>query len=69
MIEIHKASNMSVKYNWQHPDWPNFTYQSEGLDKIINEYIKILNNITIFRFNGAQKRKSDLDNCYLIIEY
>ena len=29
---------MDIKYNWQHPNWPKFTYQSGGLDKIINEF-------------------------------
>lgn len=29
---------MSLKYNWQHPNWPKFTYQSDGLNKIICQY-------------------------------
>jgi Fic family protein len=29
-----------MKYNWQLPDWPNFSYKTEGLAKIISEYKK-----------------------------
>ncbi len=36
---------MSIKYNWQHPDWPNFTYNSDGLRKTIDEYTKISANL------------------------
>lgn len=67
MIEIHKASNMSVKYNWQHPDWPNFTYQSEGLDKIINEYIKISSNLQGQVSQLDQSNKSEV-YIYLMVE-
>lgn len=36
---------MNIKYNWQHPNWPKFTYQSDGLNKIIDEYTKISSNL------------------------
>ncbi|WP_189430726.1 DUF4172 domain-containing protein [Alishewanella longhuensis] len=29
---------MSLKYNWQHPNWPKFTYKSDGLHKVIADY-------------------------------
>jgi len=36
---------MTIKYNWQHPNWPKFTYQSDGLNKIIDEYTKISSHL------------------------
>lgn len=58
---------MSIKYNWQHPKWPKFTYQSDGLNKIIDEYIKISSNLQ------GQVSQLDQDNkseayIFLIVE-
>ncbi|WP_170252810.1 Fic family protein [Colwellia echini] len=58
---------MSIKYNWQHPDWPKFTYQSDGLNKIIDEYTKISSNLQ------GQVSQLDQDNkseayIFLIVE-
>jgi Fic family protein len=36
---------MILKYNWQHPDWPNFTYQSNEVDKIVSDYTKISSSL------------------------
>lgn len=58
---------MSIKYNWQHPDWPKFTYKSEGLRKIIDEYTKTSSNLL------GQVSQLDQDNkseayIYLMVE-
>ncbi|NQY89733.1 MAG: Fic family protein [Colwellia sp.] len=36
---------MTIKYNWQHANWPKFTYQSSGLHKIIEEYTRISSHL------------------------
>lgn len=36
---------MNLKYNWQHPHWPKFTYQSAGLEKVIAEYRHISSHL------------------------
>ena len=36
---------MGIKYNWQHPDWPHFTFDSAGLNRIIDDYTKISSNL------------------------
>ena len=58
---------MSIKYNWQHRNWPKFTYQSDGLNKIIDEYTKISSNLQ------GQVSQLDQDNkseayIFLIVE-
>ena len=67
MIRMKGFTIMSIKYNWQHPNWPKFTYQSDGLNKIINEYTKISSNLQ------GQVSKLDQDNkseayIFLIVE-
>lgn len=58
---------MSLKYNWQHPDWPHFTYQSDGLGKVINEYIKISSNLQGQVSQLDQNNKSEA-YIYLMVE-
>lgn len=36
---------MSLKYNWQHPNWPEFTYKSDGLNKVIAQYRHISSHL------------------------
>lgn len=67
MIRIAKVIIMSLKYNWQHPNWPKFTYQSDGLNKIIDEYTKTSSNLQ------GQVSQLDQDNkseayIYLMVE-
>ncbi len=50
---------MIIKYNWQHPNWPKFTYQSDGLHKIIDEYTKISSNLQGQVSQLEQKNKSE----------
>ena len=58
---------MSLKYNWQLPDWPNFTYDSEGLTKIISEYTKISSNLQGQVSQLDQNNKSEA-YIYLMVE-
>ena len=58
---------MSLKYNWQHPNWPKFTYQSDGLDKIIAEYTKISSNLQGQVAQLDQENKSEA-YIYLMVE-
>lgn len=58
---------MSLKYNWQHPDWPNFTYQSDGLSKVISEYIQISSNLQGQVSQLDQNNKSEA-YIYLMVE-
>ncbi|MFT4927584.1 MAG: Fic family protein [Phenylobacterium sp.] len=45
-----------MKYNWQLPDWPNFSYETEGLAKIINDY-----NKCAYGFQGKLEQISEED--------
>ena len=58
---------MGIKYNWQHPNWPKFTYQSDGLDKIINEYTKTSSNLQGQISQLDQKNQSEA-HIYLMVE-
>ena len=58
---------MYLKYNWQHPDWPNFTYQSDRLSKAINEYIQISSNLQGQVSQLEQNNKSEA-YIYLMVE-
>lgn len=58
---------MYLKYNWQHPDWPNFTYQSDRLSKVINEYIQISSNLQGQVSQLEQNNKSEA-YIYLMVE-
>lgn len=58
---------MGIKYNWQHPNWPKFTYQSGGLDKIINEYTKISSNLQGQISQLDQNNQSEA-HIYLMVE-
>ena len=28
-----------MRYNWQHPQWPSFTYDAKNIEFIIQQYI------------------------------
>ena len=58
---------MDIKYNWQHPNWPKFTYQSDGLDKIINEYTKTSSNLQGQISQLDQNNQSEA-HIYLMVE-
>ena len=67
MIRIQKVTNMSLKYNWQHPNWPKFTFQSNGINKIISEYTKISSNLQGQVSQLEQNNKSEA-YIYLMVE-
>ena len=67
MIRIKRVTNMSLKYNWQHPNWPIFTFQSDGLNKIIDEYTKISSNLQGQVSQLDQNNKSEA-YIYLMVE-
>ena len=29
-----------MRYNWQHPEWPNFTYDISGIQQILYDYAR-----------------------------
>ncbi len=58
---------MGIKYNWQHPNWPKFTFSSDGLDKTINDYIKISSNLQGQVAQLEQENKSEA-YIYLMVE-
>lgn len=58
---------MELKYNWQHPNWPNFTYKSNDLDKIINDYTKISSSLQGEVSQLDQENKSEA-YIYLMVE-
>lgn len=58
---------MSLKYNWQHPNWPKFKYQSDGLNKVIDEYTKISFNLQGQVSQLDQENKSEA-YIYLMVE-
>lgn len=58
---------MSLKYNWQHPDWPKFTYKSDGLNKVISEYSHISSHLQGQVSQLDQNNKSEA-YIYLMVE-
>lgn len=58
---------MSLKYNWQHPNWPKFTYQSDGLNKIIADYRHISSHLQgqVAQLNQHNKAEAYI---YLMVE-
>ncbi len=58
---------MREKYNWQLSNWPNFTYESDGLNKTIAEYTKISSNLQGQVSQLDQENKSEA-YIYLMVE-
>jgi Fic family protein len=58
---------MTLKYNWQHPNWPIFTYQSKSLDKVINDYSRISSSLQGQVSQLDQENKSEA-YIYLMVE-
>ncbi|ASP46683.1 DUF4172 domain-containing protein [Cognaticolwellia beringensis] len=67
MIRMKKVTNMSLKYNWQNPNWPKFTFQSDGINKLISEYTKISSNLQGQVSQLDQNNKSEA-YIYLMVE-
>lgn len=58
---------MSLKYNWQHPNWPKFTYKLAGLNKVISEYRHISSHLQGQVSQLDQNNKSEA-YMYLMVE-
>jgi Fic family protein len=58
---------VAIKYNWQHPKWPNFTFDANGLNKIINDYTQISSNLQGQVTQLDQENKSEA-YVYLMVE-
>jgi Fic family protein len=58
------TENLSLKYNWQHPQWPQFTYRSAGLDKVIAEYRHISSHL---QGQVAQLNHSNCSEAYIYL--
>ena len=58
---------MALKYNWQHPDWPHFVYESEPLSRVIHEYMQIAANLQGQVSQLDQRDKSEA-YIYLMVE-
>lgn len=58
---------MSFKYNWQLPDWPNFTFRDSGLHKDIADYIKMSSSLhgQVSQLNQDNKSEAYI---YLMVE-